>query len=407
MNEFNGPMVTIPRLERQGWLVSVILHGVIVTTVVFGLGLNLVIEATEPVRFDLIVVERDEPVPAAAETVVSGSTSQKPLNRERLDRSSPPPIVHTREASRPRPLPQARDTVEPIRPIVRQILESQLVNREVEQQPDASSSEPGDWIRTERDLAAVQELRHEQPEVVVSDVTTPIVSQVITQQVTELETTSRNTEMRSRSVQGAANSILDSDVNPDGSQRQKHVVQTVPGTVESPSQAPATGGADSTSAPGVNTDGESRKHEARAVPGTVEVPSHAPEVSPPTQMGTSIVPGGEKEGSVRNMASASPSGKGAGPDYGWLKRLLWERINRIKHYSDEAFDKEWEGRVVMVVTVRADGRIDDVNVAESSGNRSLDREAANLIARVSPIELDRALGAARVKLRVPISFGLE
>ena len=407
MNEFNGPMVTIPRLERQGWLVSVILHGVIVTTVVFGLGLNLVIEATEPVRFDLIVVERDEPVPAAAETVVSGSTSQKPLNRERLDRSSPPPIVHTREASRPRPLPQARDTVEPIRPIVRQILESRLLNREVEQQPDASSSEPGDWIRTERDLAAVQELRHEQPEVVVSDVTTPIVSQVITQQVTELETTSRNTEMRSRSVQGAANSILDSDVNPDGSQRQKHVVHTVPGTVESPSQAPATGAADSTSAPDVDTDGESRKHEARAVPGTVEVPSHAPEVSPPTQMGTSIVPGGEKEGSVRNMASASPSGKGAGPDYGWLKRLLWERINRIKHYSDEAFDKEWEGRVVMVVTVWADGRIDDVNVAESSGNRSLDREAANLIARVSPIELDRALGAARVKLRVPISFGLE
>ena len=407
MNEFNGPMVTIPRLERQGWLVSVILHGVIVTTVVFGLGRNLVIEATEPVRLDLIVVERDEPVPAAAETVVSGSTSQKPLNRERLDRSSPPPIVHTREASRPRPLPQARDTVEPIRPIVRQILESQLVNREVEQQPDASSSEPGDWIRTERDLAAVQELRHEQPEVVVSDVTTPIVSQVITQQVTELETTSRNTEMRSRSVQDAANSILDSDVNPDGSQRQKHVVQTVPGTVESPSQAPATGAADSTSAPDVDTDGESRKHEVRAESGTVEVPSHAPEVSPPTQMGTSIVPGGEKEGSVRNMASASPSGKGAGPDYGWLKRLLWERINRIKHYSDEAFDKEWEGRVVMVVTVRADGRIDDVNVAESSGNRSLDREAVNLIARVSPLELDRALGAERVKLRVPISFGLE
>ena len=407
MNEFNGPMVTIPRLERQGWLVSVILHGVIVTTVVFGLGLNLVIEATEPVRFDLIVVERDEPVPAAAETVVSGSTSQKPLNRERLDRSSPPPIVHTREASRPRPLPQARDTVEPIRPIVRQILESRLLNREVEQQPDASSSERGDLIRTERDQAVIQELRHEQPEVVVSDVTTPIVSEVTTQQVTELETTSRNTEMRSRSVQDAANSILDSDVNPDGSQKQKHVVQTVPGTVESPSQAPATGGADSTSAPGVNTDGESRKHEVRAESGTAEVSSHAPEVSPPTQMGTSIVPGGEKEGSVRNMASASPSGKGAGPDYGWLKRLLWERINRIKHYSDEAFDKEWEGRVVMVVTVRADGRIDDVNVAESSGNRSLDREAANLIARVSPIELDRALGAARVKLRVPISFGLE
>jgi TonB family protein len=286
---------------------------------------------------------------------------------------------------------------------VRQILESKFVNREVEQQPDASTSERGDLIRTEPDQAVIQELKHEQPEVVVSNVTTPIVSQVIAQQVTELETTSRNTEMSSRSVQDAANSILDSDVNPDGSQRQKPVV---PGTVESPSHAPAIGAADSTSAPDVDTDGETMKHEVRSVPGT-EVPSHAPEVSPPTQMGTSSAPGREKEGSVRNMASASRSGKGTGPDYGWLRRLLWERINRIKHYSDEAFDKEWEGRVVMVVTVWADGRIDDVNVAESSGNRSLDREAVNLIARVSPLELDRALGAERVKLRVPISFGLE
>ena len=61
----------------------------------------------------------------------------------------------------------------------------------------------------------------------------------------------------------------------------------------------------------------------------------------------------------------------------------------------------------MVVTIGSDGRIDDVDVAESSGIRLLDREAANLIARVSPLELDRALGAARVKLRVPISFGLK
>ena len=61
----------------------------------------------------------------------------------------------------------------------------------------------------------------------------------------------------------------------------------------------------------------------------------------------------------------------------------------------------------MVVTIRSDGRIDDVDVAEGSGNRLLDREAANLIARVSPLELNRALGAARVQLRVPISFGLS
>jgi TonB family protein len=90
-----------------------------------------------------------------------------------------------------------------------------------------------------------------------------------------------------------------------------------------------------------------------------------------------------------------------------LKRLLWERIDRIKQYSDDALENEWEGRVIMVVTIRSDGRIDDVDVAESSGNRGLDREAAHLIAQVSPLELNRALDAAQVKLRVPISFGLK
>jgi len=87
--------------------------------------------------------------------------------------------------------------------------------------------------------------------------------------------------------------------------------------------------------------------------------------------------------------------------------LLWERIDRIKQYSDDALEHEWEGRVVMVVTIQPDGRIDDVDVVESSGNHSLDREAGNLIARVSPLELNRSLDAARVKLRVPISFGLK
>jgi protein TonB len=90
-----------------------------------------------------------------------------------------------------------------------------------------------------------------------------------------------------------------------------------------------------------------------------------------------------------------------------LKRLLWERIDRSKQYSNIALENEWEGRVIMVVTIRSDGQIAEVDVAESSGNRSLDREAVNLVARVSPLELDRALDAIQVKLRVPISFGLK
>jgi TonB family protein len=111
---------------------------------------------------------------------------------------------------------------------------------------------------------------------------------------------------------------------------------------------------------------------------------------------------------TRSVASIpGGTGRGTGLDYGWLKRLLWESIDRVKQYSDDAVANEWEGRVVMAVTIRRDGRIDEVRVTESSGNKALDREAQELISRASPLVLDRALGAEQVRLRVPMSFGLE
>jgi TonB family protein len=53
-----------------------------------------------------------------------------------------------------------------------------------------------------------------------------------------------------------------------------------------------------------------------------------------------------------------------------------DSINRIKSCSDDAVENKWESGVVMIVTIRSDGRIEDVRVAQSSGHASLDREAA-------------------------------
>jgi len=115
----------------------------------------------------------------------------------------------------------------------------------------------------------------------------------------------------------------------------------------------------------------------------------------------------EHQAPIARADSQPTSTKPTAPDYSWLKRLLWERIDRVKRYSDDAFENEWEGRVVILLTVKEDGQIEDVRVAESSGNPSLDREATTLITQVSPVPLDRPLGAHRVKIRVPISFGLK
>lgn len=437
VNQFNGPMVKMPCIEWQAWLVSVILHGVIVTAVVV-LARGLVIEATEPFRLELTVVEREKPAPAAAETVMAGSASQKLLDREPPPRSSRSPIGDLREPSRRHA--QARDIVEPVTPIRRQVLESKFMNREVKYQHDPSIFERQDFIRAEQDHAVVRQL-NEQPEAVDSDVPAAVVSQIVDHKVTTVEPTARSTEIRSRSVQEAANPMPVSGVNVGGSEMEKHVMQAVPDAVGGPSYAPPST-ADSTSASDVHlnhpendkqllqtalgtedssptpstgavdpvpaldrtANAPTNEHPiTQTISPTAEGPSDRAMVSSSKEMGPSTMHGREKEASALN----APGGKSAGPDYGWLKRLLWERINRIKHYSDEALMHEWEGRVVMVVTVRSDGRIEEVQVAESSGNRSLDREAENLITRASPLELDRALGAARVKLRVPISFGLE
>ena len=66
-----------------------------------------------------------------------------------------------------------------------------------------------------------------------------------------------------------------------------------------------------------------------------------------TQAALTTASKGESRTSDRSAGSASASTRGSGPDYSWLKRLLWERIDRIKQYSDDAVENEWEGRVVI------------------------------------------------------------
>lgn len=116
---------------------------------------------------------------------------------------------------------------------------------------------------------------------------------------------------------------------------------------------------------------------------------------------------GVLEGSGTDPRTAGGREGVGGSDYGWLKQLLWQEIDRAKQYAEQAVANEWEGRVVLIVGVRTDGGIDDVAVMESSGNRALDRDASEMVRRVARLALDRPLGADRVRLRVPIKFGLE
>ncbi|MGB4069033.1 MAG: TonB family protein [Nitrospira sp.] len=94
-------------------------------------------------------------------------------------------------------------------------------------------------------------------------------------------------------------------------------------------------------------------------------------------------------------------------DYGWLAHTIRARMEEVKRYSIEARVNEWEGKVVISASILADGRIVDIQVVESSGNRRLDEDAKTMVGYVSPLTLSQSIGLAKVTVKVPIIFGLQ
>lgn len=105
--------------------------------------------------------------------------------------------------------------------------------------------------------------------------------------------------------------------------------------------------------------------------------------------------------------ASPPSGESTRRDYGWLAHTIRARIEEVKRYSVEARVNEWEGRVLLSASILADGRIVDIRVVESSGNRRLDEDAKTMVARASPLTLSQPIGLAKVTVKVPIIFGLQ
>lgn len=94
-------------------------------------------------------------------------------------------------------------------------------------------------------------------------------------------------------------------------------------------------------------------------------------------------------------------------DYGWLREMLWKRIEELKHYPRVARDNHWEGRVVVQAVIKADGTVGALSVAESSGHVVLDEEALMVMRKASPLTLTHQLEKAQITILVPISYHLE
>ncbi len=94
-------------------------------------------------------------------------------------------------------------------------------------------------------------------------------------------------------------------------------------------------------------------------------------------------------------------------DYGWLRDMLWGRIEELKRYPSLARTNHWEGKVVVSAVIRDDGEVTGVQIAESSGRPVLDEEAMAVMKKASPLRLKHPLGQRQITILIPISYRLD
>lgn len=155
--------------------------------------------------------------------------------------------------------------------------------------------------------------------------------------------------------------------------------------------------------------GETQIASAPSDPSSLESNEKRPSSDPAQGSETSASPPQEALSNERAVmvSRSSSAGEAKRSDYGWLAAAIRARIEEIKRYSEQARSNGWEGRVVVATTVKADGRLMDIRVVESSGNGSLDEDAKQILRDTSPVVLSQPLEAAQVTVRVPIVFGLH
>lgn len=137
--------------------------------------------------------------------------------------------------------------------------------------------------------------------------------------------------------------------------------------------------------------------------------SHQSPVTEPTASTTSNASVKTESTSEQQMIAMAPvpSSLSARPDYSWLSDTILRRVEELKRYPAEARLDRAEGKVVLKAVIRGDGSVDDVVVYQSSGYRSLDHAAVELLKRAAPFRLPRPLGKSQMMVKIPMNYRLE
>ena len=107
---------------------------------------------------------------------------------------------------------------------------------------------------------------------------------------------------------------------------------------------------------------------------------------------------------------AAPSAP-PGPDPGALDRYRLQLVTvaaRFKRYPRSAIDNNWEGAVVVRMTIGRDGGIAALGVARSSGHEVLDRQALDMFRTATPfVQLPPELAGREFELELRAIYSLK
>jgi TonB family protein len=353
----------------QGWMVSAVIHAVLVAAVVMGIPAPQIIEMREAFRWEVSLVANSMATPSHQDAPVLPSSSRSTT------------ATHSRQQATA--VQQEAETT---------VTQQMTVARSVDTQPGQAVSMPTQFSeaphkherrraeKTPVDMRAVEEpkrveqVRHEEDR---------REEEIVTEGL-------RTGEIVEASAAISAERVLS----------QAMPVERVPDLL-----FPRTGPHTPTSQERMEPAGQ------RSVAVLADLLSHAIEggASQQDQVPNASEADGAEATTPADRAGGNPFVRSSvvRSDYGWLAHTIRERMEEVKRYSVEARANEWEGKVVISASILADGRIVDIQVVESSGNRRLDEDAKTMVGYVSPLTLSQPIGLAKVTVKVPIIFGLQ
>ncbi len=344
-----------------GWSLSILLHGALLMAVIIFMPRMMVAVQQETFRWDVALVDKPQEQAPVPPTVQQSKAVPPPAKAQRQAARPVEPVpqtvtrqVETREV--PQPVQrEVQAVMETVQPIDRPEPAPEVVNvpsPEVKQ-PESKQMEP-----VVREVASADIIRE----------TTPQIEQTVVQPVPPVTEAAREV-----SPVVTSHSSIES--------RQETTVVT---------RAPVAAPADS--APVVQ--------QASPVD---SMPAVTHEPSQPVQETPSPVESSPSAPVIARSVTPRPATRA---DYGWLADSLFRRVVELRHYPRTARLNGFEGKVVLRVSIRQDGNLEDVSVVQSSGHESLDNAAMEAVRRACPLHLKHELERPKVVMTLPVTYSL-